>query len=1080
MKYHKTMPYKKPKPVPFRLGVVASRSLFIASTTVSVLLYGCGGGGGGGTTTTGGGGGGGGGPVANVISGTVIDGYIEGAKVCLDLNGNGACDAAEPSATTDASGKYSLNVGSASNVGINLIAEVPDTAKDTDDAGLTLGAAGRSAYTMAAPAAPSAVITPLTTLIVGKVSTEGVSSEVAKQRVLAEQGLPTETNPNEDHIANGNNLVRGVVKQMASQLQQAQSSLPAGTSPGARLAEVFKQIQTAQADAGKLLATLPSGTANPLNMPVSLASVATGTLFSYRMTSVKGKPIAATAMVFTPKSAMPAGGWPMVIFGHGTVGVAQQCAPSVTMKASGAWGYADLGAMLVARGYVVVAPDFEGLGPAAMGVEAGHPYLDFGSAGRSMALAAVAAKKLMTTQLSGSWATLGHSQGGHAALAGAQFASLAAKQEPTLNYKGAIAIAPASNLLDSFNTAWAGIQSNSASPTNYATGYAAVGVNNLYAAYLVKGAQLVSTLVSPSTVFGANMLGEYSSNAGTQCLDEFSRSVSQSVTTYAGTAGATPAKYPGIINAAINKPSIAQLLASNEPGQVFLPGKTLIVQGEADVTVLPAMTTQLLKTMQVKGSNVTLSAQSGPSATHSGVLYMPAAQTAIAQHLADLFPALSATLANLCISPRANTPDKQGTSANEKSYLRSFVDETYLWYKDVPGNLVAANYATPQTYFDALKTPAITASGNLVDQFHWSQTTASWDAASSGIAEDYGIRWAAQASSPPRNWLVVETTPGSPAARAGVKRGDKITSVDGVDFVYGSDTITLNEGLFPTILAPHKFGFNNNPEISMTPTKYDVITVQNVKTFPTASGTVGYFIFDTHIAKSEAELVAAINQLKAANVTDLVIDMRYNGGGLLYIASELAYMVAGPAKTRGKTFEQLTYNDKLTSQNSAYPFYSSDVSNANLPYLGLSHVTILATRGTASASESVINSLRGVNVTVDLIGATTRGKPYGFVPQNNCGYTYFAIQFKGVNDKGYGDYADGFTPTCAAADDYTRARGDAAETMLSTALSYRQNGVCPARVGASAQAFMQGGPQSFELVRPATQEIRILTGMPRL
>jgi C-terminal processing protease CtpA/Prc len=438
----------------------------------------------------------------------------------------------------------------------------------------------------------------------------------------------------------------------------------------------------------------------------------------------------------------------------------------------------------------------------------------------------------------------------------------------------------------------------------------------------------------------------------------------------------------------------------------------------------------------------------------------------------------SAQLANQCASPRANTADKQGTLEQEKSYLRSFVDETYLWYKDVPSNLVAANYATPQTYFDALKTQEKTASGNLVDQFHWSQTTASWDAASSGIAEDYGIQWASKASLPPRMLLVVEVSPGSPAAIAGVKRGDEITSVDGVDFVSGSDTATLIEGLFPTKLAPHRMVFKGKAEISMTPAKYDVVTVQNVHVI----GNVGYFLFDSHIAKSEGELIAAINQLKAANVTDLVIDMRYNGGGLLYIASELAYMISNPAKTAGKTFEQLTYNDKSTSKNVVYPFFSSDSSNTDLPHLNLSHVTILVTRGTASASESVINSLRGVDVTVDLIGAKTRGKPYGFLPQDNCGYTYFAIQFKGVNQKGFGDYAEGFEPTCPAADDLSHALGDPAETMLNTALSYRQTGVCPASASASVgprvQMMLAADQQGFELMRPPTKEMRILTKRP--
>jgi len=277
-------------------------------------------------------------------------------------------------------------------------------------------------------------------------------------------------------------------------------------------------------------------------------------------------------------------------------------------------------------------------------------------------------------------------------------------------------------------------------------------------------------------------------------------------------------------------------------------------------------------------------------------------------------------------------------------------------------------------------------------------------------------------------------------------------------------------------------GFNGRAEINMTPANYNVVTVQNVKIIPTATGNVGYFAFDTHIAKSEGELIAAVNQLKDANVTDLVIDMRYNGGGLLYIASELAYMISNPARTSGKTFEQLTYNDKSTSLNWSLPFYSSGVSNSNLPHLDLSHVTILVTRGTASASESVINSLRGVDVTVDLVGATTRGKPYGFVPQDNCGYTYFAIQFKGVNQKGFGDYADGFAPTCAAADDLSHALGDPAETMLNTALSYRQTGVCPASASAGlrSQMLLATDQQGFELVRPPTKEMRILTKRPGL
>lgn len=437
----------------------------------------------------------------------------------------------------------------------------------------------------------------------------------------------------------------------------------------------------------------------------------------------------------------------------------------------------------------------------------------------------------------------------------------------------------------------------------------------------------------------------------------------------------------------------------------------------------------------------------------------------------------SSTLANLCANPRANTSDRQGTVENEKSYLRSFVDETYLWYADIPSNIVAANYATPQLYFDVLKTNAKTNSGASVDQFHWSQTTASWNAASSGIAQDYGIKWMAKGTAPSRMFLAADVAPGSPAALAGIKRGDIITSIDGVVATEATPdgVAALNEILSPTKVVAHKLGFNGAAEISLTPATYSTSTVLNVKTIPTASGTVGYFIFDTHIAKSEAELIAAIKQLKAANVTDLVIDLRYNGGGLLYVASQLAYMIAGPATTNGQIFEKLTYNDKLAAKNTVYPFYAVTTTNEQLPYLGLKRVTLLVTRNTASASESIINSLRGVDVAVDLIGDLTRGKPYGFVPQDNCSYTYFAIQFKGVNQKGFGDYADGFSPTCKASDDVTHLRGDANETMLKTALSYRQTGLCPAN---SAGASVLGAEPGYELIRPASQEMRILAAMP--
>jgi C-terminal processing protease CtpA/Prc len=416
----------------------------------------------------------------------------------------------------------------------------------------------------------------------------------------------------------------------------------------------------------------------------------------------------------------------------------------------------------------------------------------------------------------------------------------------------------------------------------------------------------------------------------------------------------------------------------------------------------------------------------------------------------------------------------------QKTYLRSFIDETYLWYKDVP-YVNPASYATPQDYFDVLKTPAVTSSGKPVDQFHWSLTTESWNSFTSGIAEDYGIQWAMKSNTPPRNYIVAEIMPDSPAAKAGVRRGDVLSKVDGVDFVKDNTQAginVLNEGLFPSIAtATHQFVFSSasgSKTVSLKPATVVNTTVQNVKTLASSKGTIGYFTFDDHIMKSEAELIDAINTLKAQNIKGLVLDLRYNGGGYLTIANELAYMIAGPASA-GKTFERTVFNDKLSQYNESMLFTTLDSSKKPLPYLGLSEVTVIASQGTASASESIINGLRGIDVKVNIVGDYTRGKPYGFYPEDHCGYTYFAVQFKGVNAKGDGDYADGFAPTCLASDDFSHLRGDPAESSLATALRHIETGQCTSTASAAVPRLLRSDAAGrYTLVRPASREMRIM------
>jgi carboxyl-terminal processing protease len=434
--------------------------------------------------------------------------------------------------------------------------------------------------------------------------------------------------------------------------------------------------------------------------------------------------------------------------------------------------------------------------------------------------------------------------------------------------------------------------------------------------------------------------------------------------------------------------------------------------------------------------------------------------------------------AQRCVQPRAGIapgtrqpyPDVAGTAMEEKLWVHSWIQDLYLWYREVPDVDLARSPTAIMTsptavdYFDQEKTPLQTASGKPKDQFHFIYDTPTWEALSqSGTEASYGIQWALLAPSPPRSLVIAYTQPGSPAAAANLGRGARVLSIDGIDVERGSDVDTLNEGLFPSNLnESHTFvvqdaGATTTRTVTLTSTSVEINPVLDVRTLPPPNEKVGYVQFTDHIATAEKALFDAFTKLRTAGITDLILDMRYNGGGYLDIASELAYMIAGPSATSGKTFERLRYNDRYpdTDPFSGMPLQPEGFVNQSLgfvpaqlgggvplPTLGLSRVFVLTSSSTCSASESVMNSLAGIDVQVIQIGETTCGKPYGFVPQDNCGTTYFAIQFQGVNNKGFGDYADGFVPGgvfqgCTVADDFTHALGDPVEARVAAALAYR-------------------------------------------
>ncbi|MBE3026432.1 S41 family peptidase [Janthinobacterium sp. GW458P] len=451
----------------------------------------------------------------------------------------------------------------------------------------------------------------------------------------------------------------------------------------------------------------------------------------------------------------------------------------------------------------------------------------------------------------------------------------------------------------------------------------------------------------------------------------------------------------------------------------------------------------------------------------------------------------SSTVANRCEKPRTGSSvDLPGTLPDELTWVRSWIDETYLWYREVPATYQPQNFATPISYFDVLKTTATTASGKPKDQFHFTYTTAEWEASLNGVELGYGMLLALTRTTPPRKAVVTIVEPGSPADLAGLRRGDELQTVDGADFINAPDAASvkiINAGLSPAAQGTHTLAFSRNGSpvsASLQAVEVNTSAVLNQRVIDTPTGKVGYLTFNTHNNVAERQLVEAMRQFQAAGISDLVLDVRYNGGGYLDVASELAYMIAGPQATAGKTFEQVLFNDKTRPQ-APVPFHAQSQGFAGpnplpkgtpLPTLGLKRVTLLTTGNTCSASEAIINGLRGVDVQVNLIGGSTCGKPYGFYPTPNCGTTYFAVQFQGVNAKGFGDFADGMAPTCDVKDDYQHPLGDPAEGMLAAALRYRSSGNCTPATGAIRLPGSMERPAdtAMRLLRPAYKEIAVL------
>ncbi|MDM1035125.1 prolyl oligopeptidase family serine peptidase [Myroides odoratimimus] len=327
-------------------------------------------------------------------------------------------------------------------------------------------------------------------------------------------------------------------------------------------------------------------------------------IMTYNMPYLNGKNQHATALIMYPKTPKPKDGYRIVVWAHGTVGVADACAPSsnplgenfkVTAKA------------LLAQGYVIVAPDYEGLGTPGI-----HPYLHLKSEALSATYAIKAVKEKYTSEFNGDWMSAGQSQGGQASLGIAELAN------NDTTYKGAVAGAPASSLgkiiLEVAPVALAKIEAmENASPTpiplekrSSVTSYATLLA---YAALAGVGIKAETPSYDYTAIFEDRAknfakLAEGSNGDNGDCLDGVRQAFMADIIKYMNEDPSNKVMtYPGLNNEKFkNDPIIQKFLQDSQPGTQKIDKPILVIQGQADTNV-PAIVTQgMVKGLQDLGS----------------------------------------------------------------------------------------------------------------------------------------------------------------------------------------------------------------------------------------------------------------------------------------------------------------------------------------------------------------------------------------------------------------------------------------------------------------------------------------------
>jgi len=391
------------------------------------------------------------------------------------------------------------------------------------------------------------------------------------------------------------------------------------------------------------------------------------------------------------------------------------------------------------------------------------------------------------------------------------------------------------------------------------------------------------------------------------------------------------------------------------------------------------------------------------------------------------------------------------TTLGQTSYVRDVLVSWYYWYKQLPSADPAA-FASPESYLEAVRYRPLDSSYSYITSKAASDAFYS-DSQFIGFGLSYKL-------SGELELRITQTFPGSSAAEAGLDRGDYLVSIAGKPV---ADLIQSGE--IATIFGPEQVGYTteiawrsaDGAVVSATLDKrlVTIPTVSQTAVFATGGTSVGYIHFRNFVQPSTAALDTAFQQLRDAGASELVLDLRYNGGGLVSVAQHLAGLIGGEPLV-GQVFVQFTHNDKQSARDTAYRFESEPQA------LGVKRLVVIATAASASASEAVINGLRPY-MGVTVVGETTYGKPVGQYGFDFCDKVLYPVAFLVTNARGEADYFDGIPADCAAADDLDQPLGDSREAALAEALAVVRTGHCSAQALAARPEARALGPRQRRL-----------------